>query len=171
MSTFSLKKAMEAWAPVAFDELKGVAGTYHATVTYQELADKVMATSGIDTKMHIRNWIGPLLDVVADLCKEQGVPLVTALVVSKTTEEVSEGYGKAVYDVYGFTPEDFELHAAEEREKCYVAFGAEIPPNAAPAFTPMVKAKRQRQAPPKRRPVCPTCYVQLPLTGGCGSCE
>jgi hypothetical protein len=100
------------------------------------------------------------------------VPLLTALVVNKDTEEVSPGYAAAVRDVYDDVPDDVEMHAAIEREKCYVAFGAEIPPNAAPAITPKVVAARRKHAaknPPKRA-TCPSCNLQLPLSGPCG-CE
>jgi hypothetical protein len=122
------------------------------------------------------NWIGGVLEQVALGCYSRGEPLLSALCVH-SDGTVGEGYGHAIADTYGGdVPTDLDMHAAAERLKCYVRFGAEVPVGGgAPALTPQVAAKRaqakRKMAADRPRKVCPTCHLELPLTGQCDNCS
>ena len=171
-------EAHEIWADEAYPLLIGVACTYHAVITYKELAEKVQETSGIRTSALLHNWIGTVLGKVVRAAHRRGDPPLTALVVRGDNGMVGEGY-KEVLRVAGKPPvEDVierEHHAAEARLECYRRFGATLPPDGGrPALAPRLQATVERRrareggAPPR---VCPTCFVQLPATGACDSCD
>lgn len=87
---------------------------------------------------------------------------------------VGVGYSQAIMDNYGGPlPTDLDMHAAEERLRCYQSFGADLPPGGGkPALTPQVAARRTwlaRQAgnDTPDQPCCPTCNLTLPISGTC----
>jgi hypothetical protein len=166
--------ARAAWTIAARETLEGVAGTYNATITYSQLAKEVQQLTDVVTTQLMRYWIGDVLGRVADECVEVGDPIVTAVCV-KASGVVGEGYGAAVERATGASPADLQMHAAEERLRCYRHFGAELPPDGGrPTLTAQEKGRRERSlfssGPPVRRAVCPTCFIQLPMTGVCDDC-
>lgn len=172
----SLDAAIEAFLPVAFEELVSTAKVYNAVITYKELAQKVKEATGIryDAQLY---WIGRLLGPLVARCAEEGLPPLTSLVVH-TDGTVGAGY-REVLEVAGETvPNDLDAlddHAALARLECYKFFGAKLPPDGGqPTLTPRAKAARdykraqaKRDEPPK---VCPTCFTVLPATGICDNC-
>lgn len=171
----AIDRARSAWADAARPVLQSVARRYHATITYSELADAVQRQTGISTGQLMYYWIGPVLHLVADGCRQRSEPLLTSLCV-RADGTVGDGYAEEVGKAYGGAPPaDPERHAAEERLACYRHFGAVLPADGGrPALTPQVKARRDRAAArrpePKDLGSCPNCFMKLPLSGICGNC-
>jgi hypothetical protein len=159
------QEAREAWSSEAYAILVGVAQTYHAVITYKELAEEIQSRTGIRTKTLLHNWIGPILGRVVREAHRRGHPPLTALVVHTDDGKVGRGY------------KDDELerehHAADARLACYRHFGAALPPGGGvPALAPRLQAavERRRERTDKPLRVCERCFVQLPSTGICDSC-
>ncbi|MFF2363966.1 hypothetical protein ACFVU0_14830 [Streptomyces sp. NPDC058122] len=170
------QEAREVWGSEAYLILVGVAQTYHAVITYKELAEEIQSRTGIRTKTLLQNWIGPVLGRVVREAYRRGDPPLTALVVHTDDGMVGSGY-KEVLAVAGEPPVDDELerehHAADARLACYRHFGATMPtgggvPALAPRLQAAVERRRERTEKPVR--VCERCFVQLPSTGMCDSC-
>lgn len=170
-------EARETWAREAYPLLVGVARTYHAVITYKELAEKIQESTGIRTRTLLHNWIGTVLSKVVREAHRRGDPQLTALVVHTDDGMVGEGY-KEVLEVAGEPPADSvperEQHAARARLECYRRFGAVLPadggvPALAPLYQAAVERRRARQERPPR--FCPSCFTQLPSTGACDSCD
>jgi len=174
-SNVSTQDTKTAWAEVAYEVLRRVAGRYRKTIAYGELAEIVETESGVPKGATTRQWLSDVLDLVCRECQFRNEPLLTALCVSKDTGEVGPGYAAAVEAMYGEVPADLEVHASEERFKCYLSFGATLPADGGrPALTPQVdrrrKLQRNKANAARVRPTCDTCFVQLPRTGQCDSC-
>ncbi|MFD7700331.1 hypothetical protein [Streptomyces caelestis] len=172
----AIQEAREAWGAEAYSILVGVAQTYHAVITYKELAEEIQSRTGISTKMLLHNWIGPVLGRVVREAHRRGDPPLTALVVHTDDGKVGSGY-KEVLAVAGEALVEDELerehHAAEARLACYRRFGAILPPDGGvPALAPRLQASIERRRERADRPprVCERCFVQLPSTGICDSC-
>ncbi|MER6557601.1 hypothetical protein ABT300_07505 [Streptomyces sp. NPDC001027] len=170
------QEARDAWGSEAYSILVGVAQTYHAVITYKELAEEIQSRTGIRTKSLLHNWIGPILGRVVREAHRRGDPPLTALVVHTDDGKVGSGY-KEVLIVAGEPSVDDELererHAADARLDCYRRFEATMPPGGGvPALAPRLQAavdrRRERTEKPVR--VCERCFVQLPSTGMCDSC-
>ncbi|BCJ56793.1 hypothetical protein Jiend_02150 [Micromonospora endophytica] len=173
----SAQEAWDVWAEHAYAVLTDVAQTYHSTITYGELRDRLFAASGIRTSALLQNWIGEVLNRVIHESLRRGHPPLSALVVRVDDGMVGGGYDE-VLRVTGEPPAEDEMarekHAAGSRLACYRHFGASLPSDGGvPALAPKLQAtveRRRAQAPPPRRPVCPNCFVQLPVSGRCDSC-
>ncbi|MFJ9076065.1 hypothetical protein ACIRO3_12525 [Streptomyces sp. NPDC102278] len=176
-SPVAATEAHEAWAREAYPRLSGVAGSYHAVITYKDLGEDVQRASGIRTSALLHNWIGAVLGRVVHEVHRRGDPPLTALVVRTDDGMVGEGY-REVLELSGeqVTTEatDRENHAAESRLECYRRFGATLPPGGGePALAPRLQAalaRRRAREPEPPAPICPTCFVQLPTTGTCDNC-
>ncbi|MEV7008220.1 hypothetical protein [Streptosporangium sp. NPDC051022] len=170
-------EAWEIWACEAYPLLVGVARTYHAVITYKELAEKIQESTGIRTRALLHNWIGSVLSKVVREAHHRGDPPLTALVVRTDDGMVGEGY-KEVLKIAGEPSvndlQDREWHAARSRLACYRRFGAPLPPDGGvPALAPRHQAAIERRHIPAEKPlrICPRCFVQLPATGACDSCD
>jgi hypothetical protein len=167
--------ALAAWTAAATPELERVARIYHATTTYQELGELVQDRAGIRTRMLLRYWIGKVLGGAARASHRRGQPLLSSLCV-KGNGTIGDGYADAVAENYGLAPADIEMHAAEERLRCYQFFGADLPPGGGvPALIAQVAERRARAAkqrrPPQQQTLCPSCHIALPLSGVCDNCS
>jgi hypothetical protein len=176
-SAVSSSDALTAWVLQARPALERTARTYHATITYKDLAEEVQAKSGIRTRRLLQHWIGDVLGTVARDCHAAGEPLLSALCV-RSDGSVGPGYAVAVVENFGGEPpDDLDMHAAKERLRCYRYFGAELPADGGrPALTKQVaaarsRAKRQPSLTESSRPICPTCFLMLPVTGQCDNCS
>ena len=178
-SAVDVGDARAAWVAIARPALERTARTYHATITYAELAEEVQAGSGIRTRRLLQNWIKDVLSSVAATCHENDEPLLSALCV-RADGSVGPGYAKSVVEIFGGdAPDDPDMHAAEERLACYRHFGAELPADGGTAaLTPQLAAARKRVVVKKRpspaetsRPTCPTCHLMLPISGQCDNCS
>jgi hypothetical protein len=176
-TSVSSSDALAAWVDKARPALERTAKTYRATITYKELAEEVQTESGIRTRQLLQHWIGDVLGTVARDCHAADEPLLSALCV-RADGSVGPGYGIAVVENFGGEPpEDLDIHAAEERFKCYGHFGARLPADGGrPALTRQVAAARlrsnRRPSPADTsRPVCPNCHLMLPISGQCDNCS
>lgn len=170
-------EARERWARAAYPVLLDVARTYHAVITYKELAEKIQESTGIRTRTLLQNWIGTVLSKVVREAHRRGDPPLTSLVVHTDDGMVGEGY-KEVLEVAGEPPVDDvmerELHAARSRLECYRRFCPTLPPDGGvPALAPRHQAAvdRRRERPARPPRFCSRCFMQLPSTGVCDSCD
>ena len=109
---------IDAWAEAARPILIDVA-RHGTTITYQELWDRIAATT-TDTPPGLwRHHIGNILGTVAELNRRNEEPLMVALVVLKSTGEVSDGYDYGVNARYDYIPANRAAHATAERKKLY----------------------------------------------------
>lgn len=167
--------AVAAWTAAAVPVLERVARTYHATISYKELGEEVQQVTGIRTRVLLMNWIGQVLGGVSRISHRRGQPMLSALCVH-SDGTVGEGYGQAILDNYGGPlPGDLDMHAAEERLRCYQSFGASLPPGGGrPALTSQVAARRAWLARQSRADtpssLCPSCNLALPVSGVCDNC-
>lgn len=165
--------ALTAWAPVARDELVATARTYRAVTTYLELSERVQEVSGIRTRMLLANWIGKLLERVAQDAKDLGEPPLTSLCVHQDGT-IGPGYAQAPKSLDEEPGDDIEYDAARHRLLCYQKYARDLPADGGqPALTRAESDRRARGATERRaqpRPSCPTCFTELPATGRCDYC-
>lgn len=172
----SLADAVAEWADAALDVLVDTASTYGAVIYYQDLADRVQDRTGVRTSMLLMNWIGGVLEAVLHTAVAQGRPPLTALVVRSTDGGVGDGYDQSLLHNRGrvvASPEERARLAAEDRLTCYRVYASDVPSDARPQLTAQLERRRRRAHPKVERPTpatCPTCFVQLPLSGRCDSC-
>jgi hypothetical protein len=175
-SPIEMEQALQEWAVAARPELERVAHSYGEVVSYRELAEAVQRSTGIRTRKLMHHWIGDVLGRVSAECHARGEPLLAALCVQKDGA-IGDGYGVALVKNYGGDPpDDLELHAAEERLRCYRHFGAVMPADGGRAqLTPEVTARRRKAAKQARedapKATCPTCNIVLPAMGHCYYCD
>lgn len=188
--------ALDAWIPLAYDELLAVATTYRKVVVHEDLADHVQELSGVATRVEVSTWIGKLLEGVAILAKAQNDPPLTALCV-RQNGTVAPGYAKlpkSAPDDAG----DAEANAAKHRWLCYQRYAKDLPEDGGqpgPAFvkqrvvrsttarTTTPRATTPRTSTPRaakpavvvpepvRPPICPVHFTELPTSGRCDECE
>jgi len=167
-------EAEEAWVAQAREILIGTAARYRSVITYKALAEEVQARAGIRTKSLLMNWMGDVLERVAAECHERQEPQLTALCV-RSDGTVGDGYAQVTGKTRGEVPEDPDQHAADERLACHRFFGADLPSGGGIAvLTEQVAARRRRAAPKpveREAALCPSCFTQMPLSGGCDPCE
>lgn len=164
-----------AWAVAARDALADVARSYRSVITHKELAALVQERTRISTTQLAQHWIGDVLARVAVECAELKEPNLASLCVN-ALGSVGDGYGAAVTKATGETPEDGDLHAADERLECYRFHQAVRLPEdgGTAALTPRLAASRARARKVAREAVpvntCPTCFMAIPATGVCDNC-
>jgi hypothetical protein len=168
--------AIAAWTAAALPVLEQVAGTYHATITYQQLGDDVQDVTGIHTNVLLMNWIGQVLGGASRESHRRGQPMLSALCVH-SDGTVGDGYGQAISENYGCEPpRDLDMHAARERFRCYQLCGAVLPAGGGePALTSQVASRRawaaeRRKADVSSQRYCPGCNLTLPISGNCEYC-
>jgi len=177
-ASVSMQSALDAWEPYAVALLTDTATTYNGFVTYKQLGEAVQEQSSIRHKGLLTNWIGSLLARVINHCVKAGTPQLAALCV-KEDGTVGEGYRHAVLAA-STTSDELDLdqlddHAAKMRLECYRHFGAKLPPDGGrPDLTPRAKVTRDWKDKQKKLEeppaICPTCSMQLPVTGICDDC-
>jgi len=165
--------AVAAWTIVARERLLTTARRYHSVITYKELAEEVQKASGVRTTQRLDYWIGALLENVAIDATRRGEPPITALCVHQDGT-IGPGYARAPKSVESDSNADVDQLAAEHRLLCYRAYAQDLPGDGGiAALTPQMAASRARRqkAEATPRPVCPVHFVELSITGTCGSCE
>lgn len=172
-SSVAWSDAIAAWASAGRPVLEGVARQYGSYLTYQQMAEAVQQKAGNHGRaVPALDRPGPRHDRNRAEFALGRTPL-TALVV-RADGTIGDGYAIPVEEREGAVPADLEMHAAEERLRCYRHFGAELPPDGGQAtLTREVAVRREnarRNSPPQRRPVCPNCFLELPTVGICDNC-
>jgi hypothetical protein len=169
-----IDEAKAAWALAARERLIAAARVYQTITSYKDLAADVQTDTEIRTTTMMRQWIGPVLSMVAAECHRRGEPLLSALCVN-AEGSVGPGYADWLADLRGETPADPDDHGARERLECYRFFGATMPADGGrPALAPTLRRRRDRaaaQREERRGAVCPTCFVELPVRGRCMNCD
>lgn len=196
----SQARALDAWTAATHDLLAEVAGSYHATITETEFAERLTDRSGIATSRPPEVWLAKLFVPVVRDCLFRGEPLLPALVVDDSGR-VGEAYlttARAAGAVIGREPAAEQRHAAETRLECYRWAGSAPADGGVPAALPGRAPTRRRSSPgsaggtrpqpartpreskattPKRtreeRPpaICTSCFMALPATGVCDNCD
>lgn len=170
--------AQPYWVKHAYEALVETAGRYNAVITYSELAEEVQRRSSLRTTSQMHHWIGGLLADLVKVNHARSEPALTALVVRKDDGQVGTGYAE-VLRADGQPPIDDEMeremHAAGARLECYRHWGADVPADATPTLTTRtreVRARTPRSAPvvERRGNVCPTCFMETPVSGDCPNC-
>ena len=168
-------EARAIWALAARDALADVARSYRAVITYKELATLVQERTRIRTNQLTQHWIGDVLTRVAVECAARQEPNLSSLCVN-ALGSVGDGYLTAVEKATGEAPADGDVHAADERLKCYRFHEAVRLPEdgGTAALTPRLAASRARARKVAREAVpvntCPTCFMAIPSTGVCDNC-
>ncbi|WP_076263822.1 hypothetical protein [Intrasporangium flavum] len=175
------KVAQPYWVKHAYEVLVETAGRYNAVITYSELAEEVQRRSSLHTHSSMRNWIGGLVTDVAKVNHVRAEPPLTSLVVHKQDGHVGSGYDEVLRlsgESVGDDPLDRENHAAAARLECYRHWGADVPADATPTLTTRARERQTRErttraavAPERRGAICPTCFMEMPLSGGCVNCS
>lgn len=188
--------ALDAWIPLAYDELLALATTYRAVVVHEDLAERVQELSGIATRVEVSTLMAKLLEGVAILAKAQGYPPLTALCV-RQNGSIAPGYAKLPKSVPDDAA-DAEANAAKHRLLCYQRYAKDLPEDGGrpgPAFAKQraVRASSSRPTTPRpttprtttQRPaklaavvpepvrpkLCPVHFTELPISGRCDECE
>lgn len=153
-------EAGREWTLRASEVLAEVAGRYGRSIEYADLAGEVQRRTGIMTDMPGSLWLDDVLTEVGHRCQEAGRPSLVALVDDGTAAS---------------------RPLSEARLACYQAYGAKMPAGRVrgPAGgrspgRPSHGEPRQTPGsrPPQRvRHVCPTCFLEMPATGVCDSCD
>lgn len=136
----------ELWASAAYDQLKRVASRYNDVISYKQLALHVQDETGIRTNQLITNWIGVILESVAQRAADAEEPPLTALCVY-SDGTIGPGYERAPKFAPSIATADIEEQAAEHRLLCYQRYATDLPEDGGvPTLTPMVTMLRRRDA-------------------------
>lgn len=191
----SMQGRLELWADHAHAVLVETAQVLHLAITDADLARLVQERSDEHSSMPARSWLPKVLRIVAQRCSDAGEPPLTALVVRGSDHHVGPDYDIALAfdDIRPANEAEREQLAAEGRLECYRRYAADVPEGAAPNLHPItsltsdnrglagppVKPRRAPRAPkPSTKPVvvekapeiCPSCFLQLPMSGICPNC-
>lgn len=182
--------ALEAWSRAARPVLIQISRQYGSLTAPDDLAEAVQTLSGVRTHETAELWLGEVLDAVDIECATRQEPLLSAFCINPDGR-VGQRYEKRVASLDPTAFADIELHAATQRLEAHREHGAALPVDGGRpvlprhlARVPAPKAPRTRStatkpaAPrkpkkpdPPKRAVCPTCFLQLPLTGQCDNCD
>ena len=172
--------AIRRWVPAAREVLIETAREYGGWITYQDLSDRIQASTGITTNQLLAHWIGRVLGAVAADAEQRGEPRLTSVCV--TAERlIGDGYPGVPA---GTDARTRERVAAEDRLECYRFFGATMPADGgvptvlAPLPTRTDRPVRSRAAAaPKAAPpaavreiTCPHCFMVVPAAATCRDC-
>jgi hypothetical protein len=138
--------SLELWASVAYEKLKEVAHGYNSTIGYKELALDVQVVTGVKTNQLIMNWIGKVLEIVAQRAVDAEEPPLTSLCVH-TDGTIGTGYEDAPKFVPATIPTDPDQLAAEHRLLCYQRYATDLPADGGrPTLTPQVTIRRRKDS-------------------------
>ncbi|TNU73674.1 hypothetical protein FH969_10095 [Miniimonas arenae] len=184
--------AVQAWVEATVPLLEEVAGRYGGYVLYGDLAHELFERTGYRTRMLSGNWMGKVLSPVQRATSTDGRPPLTSLVVH-ADGSVSDGYITHGH-LGGFTDDVARQNAAAaDRLTCYRLYADDVPDDAQPRMTTAwvdrygegprphrekseraaARAAKAAAAARAEEPpaICPSCFMQLPVSGVCGSCD
>ncbi len=188
--------ALEAWSRAGRPVLVQVARRYGALMAPSSFAEEVQAFSGVRTREDAAQWVDDVLDAVGAECIARGEPLLSAFCV-RPDGRIGPRYEELARSMDGRAANDVELHAATQRLEAHRCHGAVLPvdggrpvlPRQLPKVTASAptrsastgaraRSPRPKAAAPRKpktaeipRAVCPTCFLQLPVTGRCDTCD
>ncbi|HEX5096604.1 MAG TPA: hypothetical protein VFX21_11345 [Acidimicrobiia bacterium] len=185
--------AREAWTRAARPVLVQVARRYGSLMKPGDLAEEVQGVTSVRTRVPAEEWIDDVLDAVDVDCVARDEPLLSSFCVG-ADGRIGDRYRRLVSGLDP-TATDVEMHAATQRLEAHRYHGAIMPVDGGkPALPPQLaklrasapkstatrtRATRAKAPAPRRpkkpdlaeRPVCPTCFLQLPATGRCDNCD
>lgn len=155
----SVAEAEREWTLRATEILSEVAGRYGRTIDYGDLGTEVQRRAGILTDMAFEIWLDDVLREVGRRCTEAGKPMLN-LLVEDPDSKVDPLARSSIYEAYGAKMPGTKKSSTRG-------------PRARSASSGEKKAPARRTVKPeeRRRPVCPTCFVELPSTGVCDNCD
>lgn len=184
-SPVGVEEAMGEWTLAAWQVLEDAAHVWRKTVSEERLGVEVQRRSDIHTALPVATWIGPVISLVAQRAHEEHGPVLTSLVVDDRGH-VPESYREVVRLQGGgeLGEAALEDHALDARLTCYRAYGARVPagvtelPRSRRATVAAASvrrasggsAHRAEEKPAFTPSFCPTCWLQLPLSGQCDNC-
>ncbi|MDL5486016.1 HNH endonuclease [Microbacterium wangruii] len=136
--------ALQEWVDAAYQQLKDVATEYNQVISYKALALHIQDTTGIATKQLIMNWIGKVLEIVAQRAADAKEPPLTSL-CTHADGTIGDGYDRAPKFAPPSTTSDIEEVAAEHRLLCYRRYATRLPEDGGtPTLTPEVQIQRRK---------------------------
>ncbi|HEY3831449.1 MAG TPA: hypothetical protein VGO03_04100 [Acidimicrobiia bacterium] len=193
--------ALEAWSRAARPVLTQLSKRYGALTAPDDLAESMQVLSGIRTHEAAELWISDVLDAVDHECFARQEPLLSAFCVGEdgrvgeryatraatlsptaitdiemhaaTQRLEAHRYHGAVLPVDGgrpALPKQLATVRASAAKASTTRTRASGTATAAPRKRTAAPRAPKKPDPPKR-PVCPTCFLQLPLTGRCDNCD
>lgn len=194
-----VESGIPRWSRAAVALLTETATAYNRVLTTSEFADEVQRRAGAWANVTSRTWVRKVLGVVTLKCTKEGWPYLSSLVVRPSDGKPGPWYFDVLAETGPGNAHDEIQHAAEQRLACYEHFGAEIPEGADPTLDPLRLRRQVRHLEPKgarRRPqstpapartratparqtptreerrgeVCPTCFMEMPVSGVCSNC-
>ncbi|QEH92138.1 hypothetical protein FV141_00215 [Dermacoccus abyssi] len=179
--------ALKVWTRIGYALLLDTATRYNAVTTYKELTTRVQDESGLRTTTPSATLAGKILELCAVQAAQQGEPPLTSLCL-KADGTVGAAYWRIPtaedVELPAVTADsDVEAHAAEHRLLCYRKHATDLPADGGTATLPehlVARRERTERRAEKARiaeradapkPVCPTCFTQLPANGICWQCD
>lgn len=145
----------DRWAQAAYEILVSQAGHYHSVIDDSELGRQIQERTGVTTREGVQTWIGPVLELLVQRCSREGLPALTALVVSKDSGMVGDGYDM-VLKAAGIPriedPALREEHAAQARLDCHRwASARDLPADGgSPAMAPVYASALETRCDPNQ---------------------
>lgn len=196
-----VESGIPRWSRAAVALLSETATDYNRVLTTNEFAEEVQRRAGAWANVTSKTWVRKVLGVVTLKCTKEGWPYLASLVVRPSDGKPGPWYFDVLAETGPGTAPDEVHHAAEQRLACYRHFDAEVPQDAEPTLNPLRERRRVHHldaAPsaPRRSPtsraasaatrstaprkhateerrgqVCPTCFMEMPLSGVCTNCS
>lgn len=166
-SSVSPTEAIREWALHGHDILEEIAPRFGRTIAREDLAHEVQRRSGILTDRPEESWLGTVLGAIAERCRESGEPELTSLVadppvqVDATRLRCHQAYGAKIPNPDGGRTRSRSTSSTGRR-----AASASSRSTTSPRST----TTRAKSSEPRRRPVCPSCFMEIPSTGVCDNC-
>ncbi|WP_432559374.1 hypothetical protein [Granulicoccus sp. GXG6511] len=164
----SVADADREWTLRATEILTEVAGRYGRTIEYADLGAEVQRRSGILTDMPFAVWLDDVLREVGSRCREAGKPALS-LLVDDPDSKVDPTARQSVYESYGAKVP--RAKTSSSRSPRTRSLGSSNSGSNTGASRGGTSPKRTVKPAERRRPLCPTCFVELPSTGVCDNCE
>lgn len=159
-SPVTAAEADREWTLRATEILTEVASRYGRSIEYADLGAEVQRRSGILTDMALETWLDDVLREVGRRCTEAGKPALS-LLVDGADSAVDPAARASIYEAYGAKlPKGRSPRAARTTRS-----------RSGSAADAGERTKRVAKPAERRRPVCPTCYMELPSTGVCDNCD
>ena len=187
------------WSRAAVDLLQETATEYNRVLTTNEFAEEVQRRAGAWANVTSKTWVRRVLAVVTLKCTKEDWPYLASLVVRPSDGKPGPWYFDVLAETGPGSARDEIHHAAQQRLECYRLHDPDLPEDADITLDPL-RLRRQvkhldpkgRVAAPKRpassrhaspaaaqRPpaaserrgeVCPTCFMEMPVSGPCQNC-
>lgn len=157
-SPVTAAEADREWTLRATEILVEVASRYGRSIAYADLGAEVQRRSGILTDMALETWLDDVLREVGRRCTEAGQPALN-LLVDDSGSRVDPAARVSIYEAYG-----------ARMPKARTPRTTKGPRSRGRAADAQERPKRVTKPVERRRPVCPTCFVELPSTGVCDNC-